>query len=76
MSFDRSKGSVMVEFNYFSTKVRTVADAKREFKLADHEIDEVFPFDRASLGIIVTPEAAARIEKQKPAGFDKVWWKR
>ncbi len=79
MSFNDSKGSVMMEFNTVAAKTPTLADVKQQFALADHEIDDTFgiiPLDRPegrSFLAVVSTEAADRLEKQKPSGFVQNW---
>ena len=75
MSFDDSKGSVMLEFNFVSAKTPTIADVKQLFKLADHEIDEacdIVPMKKTFIAV-VSSEAGARLKKEKPAGFVQTW---
>lgn len=74
MSFDKSKPSVLLEFN--AAAQPSLDEVKRLFKLADNEIDEKFgviALAKQDYVIVVSAEAGKRIEKASIPGFKQNW---
>ena len=84
VSFETKINSVQIEFNAAAAKTPTLAQVKKKFGLADEEIDDrfgVLPFTNfplekgkgMSYTVLVSLDAANRIEKQVPSVSIKKW---
>lgn len=79
MSFDYSKGSLMMEFKTAGAKAPVVAEFKKTFGLSESDFDMTAGFVPMCDGLgstfiaIVSPEAGKKIEDSKHPDFIRLY---